>query len=354
MKIVHQGLAALLLSGASLAHAVPHYSVSAIAPAGSSGYSINNAGTAVGYSGTLSGFIYDHGSYSTYNVPGNNSSAFNHITNSGVITGTTSTASDSRGLRYNSATGVATQYGAPASDSSAQLQGANNAGTVIGNYIGSVSRGFVDSGSGVQPLAPLTTSSSAFDINSSGTIVGAVTVNGVRSAAIVDTSGYTLVGSFAGGSGALAINDSGWIGGYYNISTYNIGAFLQDAQGNMSLFTLPSREIYLQDINNLGVAVGRTWLPSSPDSFGYLFMDGAAVDLNTRLVGAADWNIVDAAGINDRGQIVGTGCHFSTGLCQAVLLDISPVPEPGSWAMLLAGLATVGAGSYRARRRRGA
>jgi len=352
LKIVHQGLAALLLSGASLAHAVPHYTVTAIAPSGSSGYSINNAGTAVGYSGTLSGFIYDNGSYSTYNVPGNYSSAFYHITNSGVITGTTATESDSRGLRYNRVTGAATEYAAPAGYSSAQLLGANNAGAVIGNYHGWSSRGFIDSGSGVQLLAPQTTSSTASSINSSGTIVGSVTVNDIRSAAILDTGGYTLVGNFTGGSGASAINDSGWIGGYYNISTYNTGAFLQDAQGNMSLFTVPSREIFLQDINNLGVAVGRTWLPASPDSFGYLFMDGEAVDLNTRLVGAADWNIVDATGINDSGQIIGTGCHFSSGLCQAVLLEVSPVPEPGTWAMLLAGLATVGAGRYRARRRR--
>jgi hypothetical protein len=351
VKIVHQGLAALLLSGASLAHAVPHYSVTAIAPSGSGGYGINNAGIAVGYSGALSGFIYDNGSYSTYNVPGNNSSRFYHITDSGLIVGYTSTGPSSNGLRYDSATGVATEYAAPAGYSSAQLLGANNAGAVVGSYYGSVSRGFVDSGSGVQLLAPLASGSTAFDINSSGTIVGSVMVNGVRSAAIVDTSGYTLVGSFAGNSGAYAINDSGWIGGFYNISTYNTGAFLQDAQGNMSLFTLPSREIYLQDINNLGAAVGRTWLPSSPDSFGYLFMDGQAVDLNTRLVGAADWNIVDATGINDSGQIVGTGCHFSTGLCQAVLLEVSPVPEPGTWAMLLAGLATLGAGRYRARRR---
>lgn len=345
MKIVHQGLAAFLLSGAGLAHAVPHYSVTAIAPAGSGSYGINNAGIVVGYSGSQSGFIYDHGSYSTHTGLGNKSARFYDINESGVAVGVTYAAPEARGLRYDSATGVTTEYAPPGGYSSAQLLSINNAGTVAGFYGGADTRAFIDSGSGPQQPAPLV-ASVALDINNSGTAVGYIRTDGVSHAVVYENNGYSLVGNFAGGSGAYAINDSGWIGGYYEAGSDN-GAFLRNAQGNMFLFSQPSRDIYLQDINSAGVAVGRNWISSSPDSFGYLFLDGAAVDLNTRLLNRGDWTIVDAAAINNSGSIAATGCHQTTGLCQAVLLEVSPVPEPATWAMLLAGLAVTGYGARR-------
>ena len=352
MKIVHQSLAALLLSGASLAHAVPSYTVTAIGPAGSYAQDINNAGTIVGYSGALSGFIYDNGNYSTHSVPGAYSTSFGRINNSGVVLGSTETPSGSAALRY--ANGSYTLYTPPAGYSAVQLSGINNAGVMIGGYSNSNSYAFVDSGSGPQLLAPQAISSIAYGINSSGTISGAVNTDGTHRAVVYDNNGFSLVGNFSQASGAFTINDRGWVGGFYSMSSFQGGAFLRDGQGNMTLYSLPNRLLFLNDVNNGGLAVGTGWASGSPDSWAYLFTDNGAVDLNTRLLNGDDWTIVAASAINEGGSIAGTGCHQSTGLCQAVLLEVSPVPEPGTWAMLLAGLATVGAGSYRARRRRGA
>jgi hypothetical protein len=355
VKIVQLGLAAMLLSGATLVHAVPSYTITAIGPSGSYAQDINNAGTVVGYSGAQSGFIYDHGSYTTHSVPGAESTSFGSISNNGVVLGGASLpAGSGYALRY--ANGNFTVYAPPAGYNIVQLRAINNAGVMVGRYGGATSSAFSDNGSGPQFLTPPGINSYAHDINNSGTIVGDVLTSGTSHAVVYDnsSSGYSLVGSFANSSSASAINDSGWIGGSYSISALLSGAFLRDGQGNMTLYSLPNREMFLNDINNSGMAVGTGWASSSPDSWAYLFTDNGAVDLNTRVLNGSDWTIVAASGINDSGSISGTGCHQSTGVCQAVLLEVSPVPEPGAWAMLLAGLATVGAGSYRARRRRGA
>ena len=364
MKIIHFGLAALLLSSASLARAIPHYTMTVIGPSGSSSTALNDFGAVVGYSGSQSGFIYANGSFTTHKAAGSYATSFVSINNSGAVVGDAdmpripgpgNESSTSYGVRY--ANGAFTLYQPPAGVNHAWLRGINDSGAMFGHYYTyPVGRVVVDTGDGPQLLAPqLASSHQAYDMNNLGALVGSVTQNSVDRAVVFDNNGgYSLIGNVAEDSVATAINDNGWIGGFYSISLYYTGSFLRDAAGNVTLFTLPSREIFLSDVNNAGVAVGAAWLPASPDSFGYLFMDGAAIDLNTRLLGSAGWTLVDAAGINENGQIAGTACRASTGLCHAVLLDVSPVPEPGAWAMLLAGLATVGAGGYRARRRRGA
>lgn len=348
MKRVQPSLAALLLSGATLAHAVPSYTVTPIAPAGSYAQDINNAGAVVGYSGAQSGFIYQHGGYSTHSVPGAESTAFGAINNSGTVLGDTRVPPGvNNALRY--ANGSFTLYPPPAGYHAIRLSAINDAGVMAGNYNGAASHAFIDNGSGAQLLAPQAGGSIAYEINNSGKVAGAVDTgsgSGYKAAEFAN-GGYSLIGNFAGSSGAFAINDSGWVGGYYTISSLLGGAFLRDAQGTMTLYSLPNRELFLNDVNNSGLAVGTGWASGSPDSWAYLFDGAAAVDLNTRLVNGNDWTIVAASAINEHGQIAGTGCHQSTGLCQAVLLEVSPVPEPASWAMLLAGLAVAGYGARR-------
>ena len=51
---------------------------------------------------------------------------------------------------------------------------------------------------------------------------------------------------------------------------------------------------------------------------------------------SAGWVLTEARGINDKGWIVGTAYNSKSGVNQAFLL--TPIPEPETYAIFLAGL----------------
>lgn len=57
-------------------------------------------------------------------------------------------------------------------------------------------------------------------------------------------------------------------------------------------------------------------------------------DLNSLIDPLSGWTITEAFDINDLGQIVAYGC--TTSACSPLLL--TPIPEPGPYLMMLAGL----------------
>jgi hypothetical protein len=70
------------------------------------------------------------------------------------------------------------------------------------------------------------------------------------------------------------------------------------------------------------------------------------VDLNTLVDGLGGWELTNAQDINNAGQILGTACQ--NGSCASVLL--TPVPEPVTGLMLLAGLGALVPLTARGRR----
>ena len=66
--------------------------------------------------------------------------------------------------------------------------------------------------------------------------------------------------------------------------------------------------------------------------------DQGMVDLNDLVLDAAGWQMQRARSINDQGQVLANALNAS-GQVRAVLL--SPVPEPSTALMLLAGLLAV-------------
>lgn len=95
-------------------------------------------------------------------------------------------------------------------------------------------------------------------------------------------------------------------------------------------------------INRYGMLAGYLYDGEADRYDGFLYAGGQMRQLSQLVDGAEGWTFTDIRGLNDRGQIVGTGVFG--GEQRAVLLNpLSPVPEPASWAMLAAGLAGLAA-----------
>ena len=101
--------------------------------------------------------------------------------------------------------------------------------------------------------------------------------------------------------------------------------------------------------NDDGVAVGAMRVgPSFDQLHAFVWQDGTAQDLNDLI--APDplgntWRLLDARDINEHGQIVGIGLLNGGGNARGFIATL--VPEPGSWALMLAGMGVV---AWRLRR----
>ena len=157
-----------------------------------------------------------------------------------------------------------------------------------------------------------------------------------------------------GGSESVAwrMNELGQVVGWANIESGDRRAFLwHDDNGNgesdpgemQDLGTLVAPHSEAFAINALAQVVGYTYIgPNQPD-VAFLWENGVMYDLNTLICDGSGWDLVNAADINDAGQIVGWGYH--DGEARAYLL--TPIPEPS-----VVGLLVFGAVGLLVRRRR--
>ncbi|MBS0300536.1 MAG: DUF3466 family protein [Proteobacteria bacterium] len=224
--------------------------------------------------------------------------------------------------------------------------------------------GMTDLGTLVDGYYSSKTQSYATDINDSGQVVGYSDVflpmamsalhafiTGPNGVGMIDLG--TLGGLY---SYAYGINNSGQVVGLSQTATCDdYIAFITDANGtNMtSLGTLGGARSWATDINDSGQVVGVSDTANGL-AHGFLYSDGVMIDLlQLAPVVAAGWSALAPEAINDLGQIVGTGVH--NGTAQAFLLSpfdipafpvIEPIPspilEPQTYAMLLAGLGLIG------------
>jgi len=241
--------------------------------------------------------------------------------------------------------------------------------------------------------------SEAFDINNGGRVVGySYNAGNTQMRPVVWSANGTPtdLGSLAGGPGgkALAINDQGDAVGYAFLPYDKWGSVYDRAviwrNGTVTeLGTLGGDESFAYDINNLGQVVGSSQAASrvgafiwqngvmteiigvGPSNFGsnaygindhgqvvgesgmggvgdtshaFIWENGVTVDLNNVSITAVangQWVLRHAYEINTQGQIVGLGTL--NGVQTAFLLtpDVAPVPEPETYALMLAGLGLV-------------
>jgi probable HAF family extracellular repeat protein len=117
-------------------------------------------------------------------------------------------------------------------------------------------------------------------------------------------------------------------------------AFWKDGK----LTILPSPAGYsageAEAINDDGDVVGTIGDPSG-QGHASLWRDGRFIDINSLLLPETSLFLGEARGINDIGQIVALG-RDSAGRWNWYLLTPVTVPEPSTWAIVLAGLGVLG------------
>lgn len=159
---------------------------------------------------------------------------------------------------------------------------------------------------------------------------------------------FTDLGTLGGTSSfAYGINGAGQVVGFaHPAGNVEIHATLWNGGTVTDLGTLGGATSAALGTNNAGQVVGFSITADGTKSHAMLWSGSTATDLNTLLDAStvsAGWYLQGATGINDNGWIVGNVGNTFTGVSHAFLLSVSAVPEPESFAMLLAGLGMIGA-----------
>lgn len=182
-------------------------------------------------------------------------------------------------------------------------------------------------------------------INNLGQVTGHASrqTEGMFSAFVYSNGSMTDIGILLGGgfSSGNDINDSGQVTG-----VGGGGAFLYS---NGSMKNIGSGTGV--SINNNG------WVVGNDGNNGPFIYTSGRLNLNSLIDANSGWVLTEANGINDIGSIVGTG--FINGQQHAYIatlvgtlpdvFEVSTIPEPEAYAMLLAGLGLVG---FSARRKK--
>ena len=331
---------------AAAAAASPIYTVADLGGLGgpATGYAINSSGTAVGFAQSPSGgqeaFVsaptglqaLSSGPYESY--------AYG-INDPGTVVGTTYDANGQAHATIWSASGT-TVLGA-----GSYAMAINNAGEVVGGN----GEAFAVVNGQVQSLTAVTGMnwSAAYGINNSGTIVGdGQLANGTFRGVIWNPNGNTTVlGTFGGNSSqATGVNDSGEVVGFASLASGYQQAFVETGGTMFDLGTLGGGSSYACGINDSGEIVGYSWLANGGQS-AFLYDDGTMLDLNSLIPGNSGWDLLQAYGINNSGQITGEGLYDGQ-LSAFVLTDppsgpggISAIPEPSGILIVLAALALI-------------
>ena len=373
--------AALLLAAASAGAAragTPTYSVTALgdfgatvgpdcgfdAPHWSAANAIDNAGDVVGWSSyyrcgsTIFGALWSGGTITdlgTFPPPNDyQNSVATALNGSGQIAGRSGGfSSPFPGYPFLYDSGTMTNLGTFGCDSSCAnlvgntASGINASGQIVGwAYTGppATARAFLTSGGPLEDLGTLGGPDSyAYGISDSGQISGKASIGSAYHAFLASGGTMQDLGTLGGSnSSARAVNALGVTAGYSELAgDGSAHAFVDDGAGMLDLGTLGGPDSAVQALNRWGQAAGFSTVdPAGPhssnldrdpaakptaDLHAFVASGGAMQDLNGMIDPASGWTLLQANGINDRGQIVGIGVLAGASGPQAFLLnDVLP------------------------------
>ena len=199
--------------------------------------------------------------------------------------------------------------------------------------------------------------SAAYAINTQGAVAGTSDTAARTFHGFVWTSesGMTDLGTFGGSNSyAMSINDSGAVAGFAALPSGYEHAFLYASGGLTDLGTLGGPSSFAYSVNNAGTVVGYSWVAGGANTHAFVDSSGVMHDLNSLIPADSGWLLLQAFGINDTGQIVGTGVF--QGQAQAFRLDparftaSTAVPEPApAWMFSIAIVLLAFSGMLRTR-----
>ncbi len=354
----------VLAGAAQMSLAATQYNVvylGAFSPA-----AVNASGQVVGTQSSFTtgnkGYLYSGGTLTPLGSLGGGQTVAAAINDSGMIGGYSTTSSNAtHAFVANGSTftdvgvlpGGTTSYGTALSNSG-QLVGYGTTTTSFSPY-----HAFrYDSANGLQDLGviPGGTTSRAYAINSLGEIAGDANGSGRPIHAMTIAPGsstITDIGSLnnsnaATQSTAYGVNSSGTVVGSSQTSptstffpsVYTPGSGAGSGMVNVALSGSAGGE--LDGINGSGQAVGYSF-DSTNTNVAILYSGGVTSDLNTLISPTSGWTLTGATAISSTGYIVGVGTYNGT---SNVAFELVPVPEPASL-----GLLGIAGGLFRRRHR---
>lgn len=321
---------------------------------------INNAGQVVGWSldanDSQRAFVYDAGGLRDITPAGAEHAGALAINQRGTVAGWSQVrnadgSSRAQAFIHDSASGATTRLGT-LGGSHSHVQALNEAGQVAGQASlgGDVeSRAYLYDDGRMTSLGSLGgTQTSATSLNEAGQVVGRASLrSGGQHAFLWNQGTLSDLGTFGGTSSRAAdVNDRGQVVGDANLAgDDHTRAFLFDNGRMQDLGTLGGQSSQALGINNLGQVVGWAEVAAAEgeadDRHVFLFSDGVMSDMTHYLMQSFD-SVVDvdpySVLINDVGQVLVSATYYNG---DRTLFLLSPAPEPGTYALMLAGLAAL-------------